>query len=247
MARCPICGGDRFQSMTRAIARQIKAGLVSEQAAQRRQSICSGCGSRPRHRLMFATLQTLDLLRPEKQVLHIAAEPALLPRFKAIYGESYTVANLSMEAMAALQDVNKVTFDMCRPTTLHARYDVVIHSHVLEHVHCNWALALMRVNTLLTEGGVHIFCIPVHEQGYYKEDLDPNLPLAVRIDEFGKDDHVRKFFKHAFLEEIQELCRLTGFDLRLAYDVLGNEAARRIRGSGQVFILQRSDAQSLAV
>jgi phosphoglycolate phosphatase len=239
MAQCPICGGDRFLAMSRTLARKIAAGIISESSARRNHGICGGCGSRPRTRLIFGMLQAMDMLQAEKRVLHIAAEAVLVGKLKEIYGSKYTIANVSMEAMSSIHGVNKVVFDLCRAPSLEESFDVIIHSHVLEHVYCNWALALMRINSLLTDDGVHLFCVPVRGEGHYKEDLDPNLPSQTRVAVYGQQDHVRNFVRSS-VEEMRELGRLTGFDVRLAADVLEQEVIRRIKGSGYVFVMRRA-------
>lgn len=240
MAQCPICGGDRFRAMTRTLALKIKAGIVSEKSAQHNHGICDRCGSRPRTRLIFGVLQALDVLHAEKRVLHIAAEAVLIRPLREIYGGNYSIANISMEAMSSLHGVNKVVFDLCHAPPLDETFDVIIHSHVLEHVYCNWALTLMRINSLLSAGGVHVFCVPVRGEGHYKEDLDPDLPAATRVAVYGQQDHVRNFVKDLFLEEMQELGRLTGFSVDLAAGVMKRETIKRINGSGYVFVMRRS-------
>jgi phosphoglycolate phosphatase len=240
MAQCPICGGDRFVAMTRTLARKIKAGIISERSAGHNHGICGGCGSRPRTRLIFAVLQGLNVLQAEKRVLHIAAEAILVGKLKDIYRGNYTIANISMEAMSSLDGVNKAVFDLCRAPSFNESFDVIIHSHVLEHVYCNWALALMRINSLLTEDGVHVFCVPVRGEGHYKEDLDPHLPGRTRVAIYGQQDHVRNFVKNSFVEEMRELGRLTGFSVMVAADVLAQESIRDVKGSGYVFVMRRA-------
>ena len=226
--------------MTRSLARMIQAGIVDESSARRNHAICGGCGSRPRTRLIYGVLQGLNLLRPEKRVLHIAAEAVLARKLKEVYGSNYTIANVSMEAMAGIDGVNKMVFDLCRPPLIGESFDVILHSHVLEHVYCNWALALMRINSLLKPGGLHLFCVPVRGEGSYKEDLDPDLPRETRVAIYGQHNHVRNFVRDSFLAEMQELGRLTGFSVSLAADILGQAAIRRIKGSGYVFAMRHA-------
>jgi phosphoglycolate phosphatase len=229
--------------MTRTLARKIEAGIISESSARRNHGICGGCGSRPRTRLIFGMLQALDVLHAEKRVLHIAAEAVLVGKLKEVYGSNYTIANVSTEAMSSMHGVNKAVFDLCRAPSFKESFDVIIHSHVLEHVYCNWALALMRINSLLTEDGVHLFCVPVRGEGHYKEDLDPDLPGQDRVAVYGQQDHVRNFVRSS-VEEMRELGRLTGFDVKLAGDVLQQKAIKRIQGSGYVFVMRRAAGSS---
>jgi SAM-dependent methyltransferase len=238
MPSCPLCGSQQFQAMTRTIARRIREGQVAD-SPSRNANICSGCGSYPRTRLLYAALDHLGLLIRGRRVLHIAAEPSLAAKLSTIYADGYHAANISLEAMEHLGAIRKIFFDMCRTPSDKLRFDIIIHSHVLEHVHCNWALALMRLNEMLIPGGAHIFCVPVRDAGHYKEDLDPHLSETIRVEQFGQFDHVRNFIADTFVDEVKELARLTGHDLTLAGAMLGRRAMQRIGASGYVFILRR--------
>lgn len=71
-------------------------------------------------------------------------------------------------------------------------YDLVIHNHVLEHVPCNYTLALQHLHRSVKPGGFHLFSVGM-ERGYFREDLDPALSPDERQARFGQQDHVRVF------------------------------------------------------
>ena len=68
----------------------------------------------------------------------------------------------------------------------------MMHSHVLEHLPGPLVQVLRRMNALIAPGGFHILQVPIHP-GWYREDLDPELPGEERTRLFGQDNHMRIF------------------------------------------------------
>jgi SAM-dependent methyltransferase len=70
-------------------------------------------------------------------------------------------------------------------------YDLILHSHVLEHVPCNIANVLLHLYRALKPNGLHVFCVPL-APGHYDEYLGP-MSAEEATKRFGQSDHVRSF------------------------------------------------------
>lgn len=99
------------------------------------------------------------------------------------------------------------------------RFDLVICSHVLEHVPDD-RKALSEMKRILKPGGKCLLLVPISLGNHvYDEDLS-QISKAEREKRFGQDDHLRLYTKPVFESRIQE----AGFELELAdVSVLGKE------------------------
>ena len=169
--RCNLCGGLEFGDMNK-----------------RPKVRCRTCGSLERTRLMQLFLERLQLVRPGIRVMHLAPEAGLSRKFidaGAVY-EAYDVnPNLYRHCKVKRMDLLECEKLPSR------RYDLVVHSHVLEHVACNVTAVLYHLHRALNDAGTHIFAIPIHG-GAYAEDLGP-MDEQERVRRFKQNDHVRKF------------------------------------------------------
>jgi SAM-dependent methyltransferase len=84
-----------------------------------------------------------------------------------------------------------------------------VHSHVLEHIPGSLDRVVRDMNRALAPGGFHVFQAPIHP-GWYREDMDPAMPPALRAERFYQDDHLRVFGAEDFAERVLGL--FEGFD-----------------------------------
>ena len=171
MLACPICG---------ASARRFLAFGLD----RRRNALCPSCGSLERHRLLWHyLLEHSDLALRRHRVLHTAPEPFLeealarLPKLRRI----------SVDRFNAEADVRADLTDLPFPD---GRFDVVLSSHVLEHVRDDGA-AIAEFARVLRPGGWAAIMVP----------YDPKLPAtdegrdiaapAERLARFGHPYHYR--------------------------------------------------------
>jgi predicted SAM-dependent methyltransferase len=70
-------------------------------------------------------------------------------------------------------------------------YDLIIHSHVLEHTPCNIAYTLYHLHRMLSPSGWNICVIPF-TSGYWDEKFQ-NIGDEEKVKRFGQFDHVRRF------------------------------------------------------
>ena len=171
-ATCNICGRTEFRNFR---------GRAMVQ--------CAGCGSLERGRMMAMHLVTAPLPQ-NARVLHIAPEEGIWTLLGARPEiADYVVADYSPDLY---------TFVTCRKIDLcnledwpSDHFDMIIHSHVLEHTRCNIAYTLFHLNRMLTPGGRHMFIVPF-TTGAYDESFQ-KMGTEERTRRFGQWDHLRRF------------------------------------------------------
>lgn len=143
---------------------------------------CPRCGSLERHRLLWLLLRE----RPELAagtVLHVAPEPVLAALLRS-HARRYVSADLMASADARM--------DITRLALRSASVDLLLASHVLEHVADDRA-AMAEASRVLRPGGVALLHVPI-DDGRAETDEDPTVTdPAERVRRFGQDDHVRLY------------------------------------------------------
>jgi SAM-dependent methyltransferase len=173
---CPICRGTTFEPFN-----------------GRERARCSTCRAVERNRLMWMVLDRLGAFAPGQRVLHLAPELGLLRKFVAVSPDGYYPADLSPERYASrIVPIHKL--DLCADLAAFpdGRFDLILHSHVLEHVPCDVGRVLREMDRILAPGGVHLLSVPIRGERTV-EDLSPGLSDAERLARFGQEDHVRIF------------------------------------------------------
>lgn len=177
---CPCCGG-RFLTF-------LPFGVAHR---RRPNAMCPQCGSVERHRLMWLFLQRrTDLFQVRKRVLHIAPEAFYFkvlsrhPMVEYVAGDKFFPGYHYPEGTIDL-DITALTFP-------DRSFDVVICSHVLEHIPDD-ALAMRELRRVLRPGGWAIIQVPI-DKGMAHTDEDVTLTdPAERERRFGQHDHFRLY------------------------------------------------------
>jgi hypothetical protein len=204
---CPLCGGTQFRSYR-----------------GRENARCAGCGSKERSRFLGLVLRRLAPPPTRAPVYHFAPEPKIADILIERYGAAYTPADVDPGSYGwSTVEVRQV--DLVRPrAAIDGPVQGLVHSHVLEHVPASLDRVVREMNALVEPGGFHVFQVPVHD-GWYREDMDPDLPGVEREARFFQDDHMRSFGRRDFRERVLEL--FEGFDqVDLAAHVRPEELAR---------------------
>ena len=165
--RCPSC-----RARLRAFERYSPVGLQ-----------CPRCGARDRHRLLALYLETASpVARAHPRVLHVSPEPSIRMVLDRLAPSSYVSVDLDPGAAELTADVT----DLPMAT---ASSDLVICSHVLEHVPDD-GLALAELARVVAAGGEVVLLTPLNH-GLAATIEDPRAPTAERRRRFGQEDHVR--------------------------------------------------------
>lgn len=175
MAVCNLCYNTEFSNLNGRVAVQ-----------------CTICGSLERTRLMWMYIEERVRLRPDSRVLHFAPELGVYRAISRIVPpKNYICADMSQSRYKFVE--NFVKIDMCNDLEKYESksFDLIVHSHVLEHVRCNISYVLYQLHRLLKDDGKHVCVIPFYGR-YYEESLNRLTPEDATA-RFGQHDHVRIF------------------------------------------------------
>lgn len=174
--KCPICQGTTFEAFN-----------------GRQNARCSTCRGVERNRLMWMILEQLGGFVEGKRVLHLAPEIGLAKKLVALSGDAYQGADLDVDRYKS-QIIKVCKLDLCTDLGQipDASYDLILHSHVLEHLPCDVETVLIEMDRILAPGGLHFLSVPVRGEKT-TEDLSPDLTDAERLARFGQEDHMRIF------------------------------------------------------
>ncbi|TCT22874.1 glycosyltransferase [Thiobaca trueperi] len=171
--RCNLCGSTDFRPH-----------------GERPEWICAQCGSHDRTRLMGLYLSRLDL-PADARILHLAPERGIYQALVARFGlDRYETADIDPSRYAFARNIRRL--DLCQLDDLPSNhYDLILHSHVLEHTPCDIAYTLGHLHRALAPTGIHLCIIPFMG-GVYDESFE-DIGDDERTRRFGQFDHVRRF------------------------------------------------------
>jgi SAM-dependent methyltransferase/glycosyltransferase involved in cell wall biosynthesis len=187
---CPICG-------THSAA--FRSGGV---ASKRPNAKCPSCGALERHRLFW--LYFVNDLYPKlpadrmKQLLHVAPEAYVARPLHEADDINYLSGDLFMPNVMVKLDLTQMEFP-------DKRFDVIICSHILEHIPDD-VKAMREMFRTTRPGGYVIVMVPLYG-GVTYEDWSITTPED-RLRHFGQDDHVRKYGR-----DIEDRLRSAGFSV----------------------------------
>ncbi len=181
-------------------------------------SLCPGCLALQRHRLLILyLLRETDLATGNLDILHMAPEDGLQERFLEIAGPGYVTVDASPTTNVSVHaDITALPFP-------DDSFDLVICSHVLEHVQDDTG-ALRELFRVLRPGGTAVLPHPVHEDIPMTVEDPAIVAPRDRLEMFGATDHVRVYGAD-FRDRVKE----AGFDVsRIDYqDELDSETVRK--------------------
>jgi SAM-dependent methyltransferase len=165
---------------------------------------CPVCRSLGRHRLIYLYLRNrTDLLtgRQPARILHVGPEFCLQVLLASIPKATY----VSTDLMVSMVDLLEVAPEVCTSITQACfrsnTFDLVICSHVLEHVKRD-RQAITELFRVTKPGGIAIIPVPVawnHETTDEREDLSP----SERAEFYGAADHLRRYGRD-YLDRLEE-------------------------------------------
>lgn len=224
---CPCCGG-RFR-------RFLEHGFGSRRPDAR----CPRCWSLERHRLVWVFLQQRTrLLLDRLRVLHMAPEKALRSLLSRQRNLDYVTADLDGRR-------GMLQMDLARSGQPDASFDVILCSHVLEHIPDD-RQAMRELHRMLRPDGWALILTPCRWDRRTDEDpavVDPEE----RTRRFGQPDHVRFYGA-----DLPDRLRSVGFDVevvRIAEVMTPQQQERwgaRDATAGQLFLCRRTPGTALA-
>lgn len=190
---CPFCGGTfrRFMPSVAPIGR-IRANVR-----------CPECGARDRNRHLWLYLMNkTNLFTDRLRVLHVAPERILEKRLKSQPNLDYVSIDLDRPRAMVHADITDIPF-------ADDSFDVILCSHVLEHV-VDDRKAMRELRRVLKPDGWALVLVPISSRRDQTFE-DPTV-VSPRDRErlFGQADHVR-IYGHDFKARLEE----AGFTVRL--------------------------------
>ena len=168
---CPCCG-------------ELAESFLPHGVIQRQNARCPGCGSLARHRLHWLFLKTRTNLYSEPlKVLHFAPEPGLQRLLQSRRNLTYHSADLGSRRAAE-------HFDICAIPYPADTFDVVLCSHVLEHVPDD-RKAMSELFRVMKPGAWGLIEAPIPSK---RTETFEDWSVTSETDRervFGQRDHVR--------------------------------------------------------
>lgn len=183
--------------------------------------VCHGC-DRTRMMMLYLETQAGVGSRPVS-VLHVAPDYGLYLWLKCQDGVSYTGSDIDAGRYRHID--NMKTADLTRAPFDDDSFDIVICSHVLEHVPDD-AKAMSELLRVLKPGGHALLLTPLALDGAGTEE-DPTInDPAEQERRFGQWDHVRIYGKEDFLDRLGR----AGFEVSVFEPfAVDAEEAKRLR------------------
>jgi len=179
---CPLCSSKlrAFKSFGRA---------------ERTNALCPVCGALERHRVIWLLLKRKTNLLDAKSkiLLHIAPEKCLSKLFERIENLEHITADLNDPNVKLKMDITDISF----PDN---SFDIILCSHVLEHVEDD-RKALSEFHRTLKPGGWALIVVPITSEKTF-EDKSVTDPEK-RTELFGQHDHLRRYGKD-FIDRLSE-------------------------------------------
>lgn len=222
-ATCVLCGtqvrGFKGHGGGAAVleARRVAGGMRRETD---RCPVCHGCD---RTRMIMLYLEAVASIGKRRcRILHVAPDFGLYLWLKRQPGVDYTASDIDAARYRHIENIR--TADLTATPFASDAFDIVICSHVLEHVPDDDS-AFREILRILAPGGQALLLTPLALDGG-GTDEDPTLAdPAERHRRFGQWDHVRLYGRDDFLARM----RRAGFETDLFEPFTSHaEAAERL-------------------
>jgi glycosyltransferase involved in cell wall biosynthesis/SAM-dependent methyltransferase len=200
---CPCCKEkviyNALPSYYSDMSRKYNAKKARPETLNEDEYLCPKCGSSDRDRLIISYLEKINVKTAKEGLTLLQIAPAeSIDRFlrKWCPNLEYHTTDLYMDGVTFKSDIQNMT------GVTDGSYDLIICSHVLEHVQDD-RQALKELKRVLKDDGQIVFLVPI--------DLD-----ATEIDEewgcseeenwrrFGQGDHCRAYSKQGLVDRLEE-------------------------------------------
>lgn len=226
---CNVCGSEDFVDMN-----------------GRPKARCAKCGAAERTRLTKVVLDHELRVRPGLSILHVAPEKGMSEFFLRMPEVKYRAVDIdpSLYRHCHVERMDLVSDAENLPSMA---YDLVLHSHVMEHIPSNVTATLLHLQRAVRDDGIHVFSVPIYG-GHYEEHLAP-LSGEERRRRFHQEDHVRRFGREDIPLTLGKIFKIPDpYDLRATYpdfdfsEIHVSDDALHGYTSNTVFCLRKQDA-----
>lgn len=200
---CPLCGKRYARFIPGGFDYPVLKELDVVGAGFRENARCPNCDANDRQRLIFLFLSQNGFLKKSLDVLHVAPEKQLQKVLKRINQKKYVSIDLDSTLAEYRMDIQRLNFQ-------DESFDLIICSHVLEHV-VNDRLAMREIRRVLRPGGTAILQVPISWKLSAIDEEPTLLDEKERVRRFGQIDHIRMYNEGGYLERLNE----SGFSVRV--------------------------------
>lgn len=207
---CALCGGrfDQYGPFGQDFEVVVRRRVVG--AGQRSSDVCPVCGGLSRTRLLMLYFE--KFVAPERRItriLHFAPEYPIYSWFKVAGGEiDYTACDIDPDHYSKIGRVKRV--DIIDLPFEDQTFDLVICSHVLEHVPDD-AKAMSELYRVTHPGGAVLALAPFALDGLGTDEDPSVVDPAERERRYCQFDHVRLYDREDFVARLA----MSGFNVRL--------------------------------
>jgi len=183
LVKCVCCGwrGKSFLDYGAPLRKNVK---------------CPVCGSKERQRATFILLKKILPLKRKISVLHIAPEDSIRKLFLDYSNINYISIDLNPSRAMLKEDLMHLSFK-------NNLFDLVICSHVLEHILDDLA-ALEEIFRVMKKNSYAIIQVPLFNRRKTLEGV--NYSFEKKINLFGQKDHLR-----AYGRDFENILKSAGF------------------------------------
>jgi SAM-dependent methyltransferase len=195
--------------------------------------ICPGCELHERHRALWLYLEhRTNLFSAHLRVLHFAPEPVLQERLAAQPNLDYLSADLDSPTAMAQFDITRIPY-------ADDAFDVILCSHVLEHVPDD-RLAMRELLRVLSPTGWALLLVPIDRSRPETYEDPAVVTPEERARAYWQHDHVRLYGR-----DFAERLRAAGFAVTVDPYIreLDEETSRRHGLAGHdMFVCRKPEA-----
>ncbi len=200
---CSCCGKEVFYTKLpdyyREQAEKYKCKPAIDETLNAEKYLCPNCSASDRDRLIVSFLKKIGLDKADDNtsVLQVAPAGSIHSYIKKECPQIfYRTTDLFMDGVdykSDIQDLKEI------PS---GKFDVIICSHVLEHVQ-NDDAALQAMKRVLKDDGRIVFLVPV-DLSIDKIDEEWGCSEAENWRRFGQGDHCRKYSRNGLIERLEK-------------------------------------------
>lgn len=194
---------------------EIDAFLPGGAVVKRAHARCPNCGVLERHRLMALYLRTHTPLfdGAARRILHVAPEPAIATILRELPNANYLSADLCGDNVMVRMDLTDIAFP-------ENSFDVIVCSHVLEHIPDDLK-AMSEMFRVLSQNGIAVIQVPIYGPTTFEDSSITSE--EGRLAAFGQRDHVRKYGL-----DLEERLASVGFLVRRVGPPADKQQCRRL-------------------
>lgn len=123
------------------------------------------------------------------KVLHCAPEKMIGEYICDIVGaDNYTAVDYSPELYERPFEVKKIDLVTDAEKLLSKSYDLILHSHVMEHLPCDYTHIMWHLHRAIKDDGHHVFALPIIKDRRHECDFS-DLSERERKRRFGHPHH----------------------------------------------------------